>query len=92
MTTSLTEYEAQLLRWRREAEFEAAREQRSGGKKKPKGLIRHGKTRKDRSSGAFQRNDANKQARAAWGQSGGPFPWHTCNGKRNRFDHGRVVR
>ena len=92
-TMTLLDYEAQLLRWRREAEYEAAKEQRGKGKNKNvEGLVRKGKTHKDRSSGAQARNEENKFTRAEWGRTGGPFPYHTCNGKRNRFDRGHVVR
>lgn len=53
------------------------------------------KTQKDRSSGSHARCIRNKLTRAAWnnektmlrhnGATGvGAFPYHTCNGKRNR--------
>lgn len=57
-------------------------------------LIKHpGKTQRDVKSGAAQRNHGNKLARAAWNnemntrRSQSTFPWHTCNGKRNRFEY-----
>lgn len=58
-------------------------------------IFRKGKTQKDRSRGVLARSSANKQARADWNNEktgtrnnsssgGGAFPYHTCNGKRNR--------
>ena len=51
--------------------------------------VRHGKTDRDRKSGAIARNYSNKRERAEWSRSStatvGNFPKHTCNGKRNRF-------
>lgn len=49
--------------------------------------VRHGKTRKDRASGAMARNAENKYSRAAWqgDTKGSPFPVSTCNGQRNRY-------
>ncbi len=55
--------------------------------KKP-GQLRLGKTARDHKSGAWNRNARNKQERAEWNQdskrSQNTFPFHTCNGKRNR--------
>jgi len=51
---------------------------------------RLGKTKKDHKSGAHSRCISNKQERGDWQRnhrrdSGlDNFPWHTCNGKRNR--------
>lgn len=51
---------------------------------------RIGKTKRDRKNHSAQRNAANKAARAAWNnettlkRSQGSFPFHTCNGKKNR--------
>lgn len=49
---------------------------------------RIGKTKRDRASGAHDRNYANKLARADWNRninaSQSNFPYETCNGKRNR--------
>ncbi|HXP49329.1 MAG TPA: hypothetical protein VN922_05215 [Bacteroidia bacterium] len=45
---------------------------------------RIGKTLKDRTKGAKQRNWENKQARADWQNNGGAFPYAHCNGKRNK--------
>lgn len=50
---------------------------------------RVGKTKKDKISGAANRNASNKAARAAWDNSGtrrtqATFPYQHCNGKRNR--------
>ena len=47
-----------------------------------------GKTKRDRASGAHERNASNKSERADWCNdskaSAGNFPLHTCNGKRTR--------
>lgn len=47
-----------------------------------------GKTKRDRASGAHERNASNKSQRADWCNdshaSVSSFPWHTCNGKRTR--------
>ena len=54
------------------------------------GSIRQGKTKRDHKSGAWARNQDNKNERADWRQqsektrSQANFPWHTCNGKKNR--------
>lgn len=49
---------------------------------------RTGKTQRDHKSGAWARCIANKRARADWQNanknSRGPFPYKTCNGKRNK--------
>ena len=47
--------------------------------------MRLGKTKKDRASGAHERNRNNKLERDRWAKDGGKFPSHTCNGKRNRI-------
>ena len=49
-------------------------------------IYRPGKTQRDHSSGAHARCIANKATRAAWQESSNKekFPYHTCNGKRNR--------
>lgn len=53
-------------------------------------IYRLGKTQRDARSHAKQRNYENKQARAAWNneqtmrRSQNTFPFHSCNGKRNR--------
>ena len=50
--------------------------------------VRHGKTKQDRDSGATARRIKNRQERQAWADSRNPtladFPYHTCNGKKNR--------
>ena len=50
--------------------------------------VRHGKTQKDRASGATARRISNRQERQSWADSRNPtvatFPYHTCNGKKNR--------
>lgn len=50
-------------------------------------IQRLGKTRKDRESGARERNWANKQARASWmgNKRSDAFPRMSCNGKKNRY-------
>lgn len=52
-------------------------------------VFRPGKTERDRRSGAHDRSVSNKQERASWQNDTKrdmkSFPWHTCNGKRNRF-------
>jgi len=91
---SVLEIAEQMQRWRREAEFEAAKDQRKeskDGKTKKPGSFRKGKTYRDRERGAAARNESNKAARRAWNntttgtRSHANFPWHTCNGKRNRI-------
>ena len=56
--------------------------------------VRHGKTRRDKERGAFQKNQENKMLRVQWQQECAhlghknplpPFPARSCNGKRNRF-------
>jgi len=52
------------------------------------GIMRPGKTARDKANGKPARNQANKAERTAWMKSktlGEPFPKHTCNGKRNRL-------
>ncbi len=57
--------------------------------KKP-GSFRPGKTARDRANRAQERNRSNKMERADWSNDSkrtnakGSFPYHTCNGKRNR--------
>lgn len=57
---------------------------------KKTGQFRIGKTKRDREAGAQARNRANKMERADWSNDSkrtnqkGSFPYHTCNGKRNR--------
>lgn len=59
-------------------------------------IYRPGKTQRDRISGAQDRNRKNKIARAEFQKDGSKhrnmpekavwasFPWHACNGKKNR--------
>ena len=51
-------------------------------------IFRTGKTKRDRSSGAHSRCIQNKIERASWQNDAKStlhtFPWHTCNGKRNK--------
>lgn len=52
---------------------------------------RLGKTKRDRERGVLQQNESNKAIRREWERSRSsnkhavPFPYHTCNGKKNRF-------
>ncbi len=50
--------------------------------------VRHGKTKRDRESGATARRFTNRAERLAWQSSKNPtladFPFHVCNGKKNR--------
>lgn len=52
-------------------------------------IMRKGKTQRDLKSGAKGRNASNKEARNAYCQdtkvSNTNFPWHACNGKKNRY-------
>jgi hypothetical protein len=72
---------ARLSRWMAQAYNQEERN-------KPPKIFRRGKTNRDRNRGCISQNTSNKQVRADWqketGRSKGPFPWHTCNGKRNR--------
>ena len=59
-----------------------------------------GKTELNRKNGSRHRNTENKRKRAEWQQSlnsgnwtNQPFPWKTCNGKKNRqVPPGRLAR
>jgi len=77
-------YAAQLARWLNEElgrqEIDTRRKEKY---RSVEGPWRVGKTEKDRRSGAFMRNENNKAARRDW-KRGEPWPFHTCNGKRNR--------
>jgi hypothetical protein len=52
--------------------------------------VRHGKTKKDRASGANERRATNRSLREEWMRDDPrsivrvPFPRHACNGKKNR--------
>lgn len=48
-------------------------------------IRRTGTTAEKRRSGKKDRNYANKMERAAWDKKGGIFPFHTCNGKKNKY-------
>lgn len=50
------------------------------------GIMRAGKTKRDKESGAWHRNNQNIKERAEWQKIGGEFPRHTCNGKKNRLN------
>lgn len=62
--------------------------------------IRFGKTKKDHERGVQRRNAENKERRVDWQKDSkrtqANFPYHTCNGKRNRTQwtgkNGRTVR
>jgi len=52
-------------------------------------IARPGKTRRDKESGAWARRVQNQQLRADWqhegkGRSLNNFPYHVCNGKKNK--------
>ena len=93
-TMTIEQYQAQLLRWRKEAEYDSAvseRKERGNAKQKRPGQFRKGKTRRDVANGCQVRNESNKAARREWNNTStlkrthSNFPWHTCNGKRNRI-------
>lgn len=57
--------------------------------KKDDGRVRYGKTQRDRANGYFSRKMANRDARNAYCNDqkavNTTFPYHACNGQRNRF-------
>jgi Ni,Fe-hydrogenase I small subunit len=60
----------------------------------PRKIMRPGKTNKDHKSGAHAQRLVNQQIRADYYKDGckGPWPYYTCNGKRNRQTSSPVVK
>lgn len=89
-TLDIMQVAEQYSRWLHEAEIQHERDTQRAEKKKKsiEGLVRRGKTRRDHGSGSHARHLANKDTRSFYYKESagkrGPFPWHTCNGKRNR--------
>ena len=71
-----------LLRWVKQANEGSEAENKAAKRFRP------GKTRNDRNRGNQNKNAENKAIRAEWQNDSkstvATFPWHTCNGKRNR--------
>jgi hypothetical protein len=76
---------SQIARWLRQADREANAE-----KKVKRKIYRVGKTRRDRNAGRQLQNEENKMLRREYQKdtsSRKTFPWHTCNGKKNRHQY-----
>lgn len=73
---------SQILRWMKQAHEEDTK------KEKRRKVFRHGKTSRDRNSGRQAKAAENRDLRVGWQHDGKStilsFPFHTCNGKRNR--------
>lgn len=48
-------------------------------------IMRVGKTARDHERGAWAARFENRALREQWQKMGGPFPYRSCNGKKNRL-------
>lgn len=86
-----------LIRWAAQAAMGSEREARLEAKRRT--IRREGKTARDHASGSHGGHLDNKLERSEYyrDSKNNSFPWHTCNGKRNRQrwtgrNHQEIIR